>query len=207
MEVSFKIHYQTKPGEQLCVCGSGNYLGNWDITKALKLNYQQGGVWTNVIELTKAEKSIEYKYLLINDNGDIIWEWGPARKLNLEQFTFSFVHLLDTWFFPPNDQKVLFSSAFTKAIMQPEKKAKGGSTKAKKAITFRIRAPRIAKGQQLCVTGNQKDLGDWDKSSPLLLGCGEDFPLWIGSINAGNLTLPIVYKYGIYDINKKEIVH
>ena len=207
MEIHFKIHFSTRPGEQIFICGAGKHFGNWDTSKSIKHNYLYDGNWAVVIKIPKTVKEIEYKYLLANQNGDVIWEWGPARKLKLAGLSSSEVYLVDTWFSPPNEQKVLFSSAFTKAIMQPDLKAKGDTSKAKKTLHFRIRAPRIGKGQQLCVIGNQKELGDWDKSSPLLLACGDEYPQWSGSVNAGNLSLPIIYKYGIYDIQKREVVH
>lgn len=207
MIINFKIHFSTRPGEEIFISGACKYLGSWDTSKAVKLNYLYDGNWSTSIELPKTVKGLEYKYLLANQNGEVIWEWGPTRKLALTGFSVTGIQVVDTWFSPPNEQKVLFSSAFTKAIMQPERNAKGGASKAKKTIHFRIRAPRIDKGQQLCVIGNLKELGNWDKSKPLLLACGDEYPQWSASINASNLSLPIVYKYGIYDIEKKEVVH
>jgi hypothetical protein len=52
------------------------------------------------------------------------------------------------------------------------------------------------------VLGNQKILGNWDRKSPLLMGCGEDFPEWKGHVNMAELQLPVHYKYGIYNTEK-----
>jgi 4-alpha-glucanotransferase len=206
MEINLKIHYITKPGEQICICGEGKLLGNWDTSKAINLNYLHDGIWSISLKIPKNIKSLEYKYLLINEGGGITWEWGSARKLKISDLASPLLCAIENWRSPANEEKVMYSSAFSKAIMKPERTAKGGNSKAKKTLHFRMPVPRIGKGQQLCVSGNQNELGNWEKSAPLLLSCGDEFPIWSGSINASGLSLPIVYKYGIYDIKKKEIV-
>ena len=207
MEIKLKIHYNTKLGENICICGTGHMLGNWIASNAVKLNYSSGGFWTTTLEIPKSDKVLEYKYLLVDETGNAVWEWGAARKLKLSGSKNSIVYLSETWRSTANEEKVMYSSALSKVVMKPSKTAKGGNTKSKKALQFRISVPRVGKGFQLCVSGNQKSLGNWDKNSPLLLSCGDEFPVWTGSINSSELTFPIIYKYAIYDVKKKEIVH
>lgn len=207
MEVQFKIHFNTKPGEQICIGGASKLLGNWDIAKAVKLQYSDGGFWSIILKVPKTLSDLEYRYLLVNDNGYSEWEWGASRKLKLNGFSSQRLFLAESWRSPSNEEKVLYSSAFSKAIIKPDVNVKGGNSKAKKTIHFRISVPRVGKGFQLCVTGNQESLGYWDKKKALLLTCGDEFPVWSGSIKADGLDYPIIYKYGIWDIKKKEIAY
>ncbi len=206
MRLNLSIHYQTVPGEMICVTGSLKSLGKWDTAKAIQLTYHVGGTWTSDIEIPNNCKSIEYKYALINDLGDVKWEWGDERKILLSGIKKPVIYLKDSWRSPTNEEKVMYSSAFSEVIMKPNHTAEGATSKAKKVLQFRIPVPRIGKDYQLCVLGNQKRLGNWAKTQPLLLSCNNEFPVWSGSVNIGDLSFPLAYKYGIYDNKKKEVV-
>ena len=206
MKLNLSIHYNTIPGEMICVCGSIKSLGEWDTSKAIRLTYNEGGTWSGDIEIPKNYKSIEYKYALINDLGDVKWEWGKERKISFSGINKPLVYVKDSWRAPTNEEKVMYSSAFSEVIMRPNQSAKGTSSKAKKVLQFRMPAPRIGQDYQLCVLGNQNKLGNWDKTQPLLLSCSDEFPLWSGSMSAADLSFPVKYKYGIYDTLKKEVV-
>jgi 4-alpha-glucanotransferase len=206
MKINFNIHYITVPGQNLCVCGSAEELGNWDISKAYNLNYLPGDFWSGALTLDGQPGKVEYKYVLVDEHGNPIWEWGRNRILRLDEFNTEEVFLMDKWRWPSNEEKVMFSSAFTDVIMKPAETSKPPRQRAKKALQFRIQVPRIGNGYQVCVLGNHKKLGNWDIKNPLLLHCGEDFPTWSGNINLAGVGLPIVYKYGIYSKEKKEVV-
>jgi 4-alpha-glucanotransferase len=206
MTTHLKIHYNTRPGEHICICGTGKLLGNWDATKAVKLDYVRDGIWETSLKLPAGTKELEYNYLLVDDGGNFSWEWGSPRKLSLVDLKSPYLFAFEHWRSPDNREKVLYSSAFSQVIMKPDASLKGSVSKAKKVIQFTISVPRIGEGQQICILGNQKALGNWDKTAPLLLSCGDQFPLWKGSMPATGIKLPMEYKYGVYDVNQKEVV-
>lgn len=205
MKIRFNIHYITAPGQNICICGSIKELGRWDAGKAFHLDYAPGGSWSNSIELTNGIKLIEYKYLLKDDHGKTIWEWGNNRKIDISGMRSSTIVVQEKWRSPSNEEKVMFSSAFSEVIMKSDRTSKIKISKAKKILQFKIEVPRIGPGYQLCILGNQAKLGDWDKTKPLLLECGNHFPEWQVSVNIAELTFPVQYKYGIYNINKEEV--
>ena len=206
MKIHFKIEYHTYPGQNIVVCGSTKTLGNWDITKALKLNYFPGGNWSANIDLEQVENDIEYKYCLLNDNGSIVWEWGANRSLSPKDLKKEATVLVESWRAPTSVEKVFFCSAFSKVLMKPNSKLKSSSSRSKKIVRFKIQVPRIGDGYQVCVLGNIAQLGNWDVKKPLLLACGQNFPIWSGDINTIGVDAPIKYKYGMYDVAKKEVV-
>jgi 4-alpha-glucanotransferase len=206
MKLYFEIQYHTQPGQNIMVCGSSKTLGNWNISNALKMHYEHNGKWAAEIDFNSENETIEYKYCLIDEHGNVHWEWGKNRVLSLNEIKSENVYLIENWRAPSKEEKVFYSSAFDKNLMQPKHSKKGKKTNRKKTLRFQIQVPRIGINNQLCILGNIPQLGSWDTKKPLLLNCGENFPLWTVEINAGAIKEPIKYKYGIYDIQKQELV-
>lgn len=207
MTLQFNIHYNTLLGQHICVCGSSSKLGKWNTKNALKMNYGYGGHWHAQVKLNSNAENIQYKYFLTDSSGVIIWEDGVDRTIRHINNSTQNIIAKDSWRAPSNEEKVMFTSAFAKALMKPNSNAKPiAVSKAKKTIQFKIQAPRISSGYMICVLGNQPKLGNWDQTKPLLLGCGDEFPLWTGSMAATGVNLPIRYKYGIYNITEKKVV-
>ena len=205
MIVQLHINYNTSPGQRICVSGSTDKLGNWDVSKAVQLEYVFDGNWTVKLDIPDSTQEVEYKYLLSDENNSI-WEWGSNRKIKAVELNTPLILAHDSWRAPANEEKAIFSSAFSKAIMKPPIEEKPIKSKARKALQFKIQVPRIGQRYRVCVLGNQEKLGNWDTKKPLLLSCGDDFPVWTGSINMSVCSLPINYKYGIYDIDKKKVL-
>jgi 4-alpha-glucanotransferase len=206
MKIIFNINYFTRPGQQICVSGAGNCLGNRDISKAIVLKYTDNGNWAVEIEISKAVKLLEYKYFLKDESGSVIWEWGNERSFVLPKQTKDLIYIIDSWRAPGKEEKAMFSSAFSNVIMKINSAAKGGVSRAKNTLQFRIQVPRIGQNYQVCVLGNQMKLGNWDKQKPLLLACDSSNLIWSGSINLSEIESPVKYKYGIYDTEKKELL-
>ncbi|MEJ2594901.1 MAG: 4-alpha-glucanotransferase [bacterium] len=206
MRIRFYIHYKTTPGQGIYVCGSADFLGNWNPEQALPLNYAFDGEWSTEKEIQEDLPSIDYKYLLKDQKGNIIWEWGKNRNLDTGRYNKPDILLHEHWRSPSNEAKVMYSSAFQKAIMKPGKTLKAGYSTAKKVLEFRIQVPRIGTQYQLCVMGNHARLGNWSKTKPLLMGSHDHFPEWSASVSLQGFTMPVEYKYGIYDIRQGEVV-
>lgn len=206
MKIRLNIHFNTIPGQHICITGSNKTLGNWNYDKHKKLDYIADGHWSIEFELSQNDKILEYKYLFLDAVGNYHIEWGNSRVIDISKFDTPFIELLDSWKAPSNEEKLLYSSAFKDAIMYGNTTLKPRISKAKKTLNFRINVPGIYKNQQLCILGNQKNLGNWDLKKPLLLKCGNDFPEWSISLNAEGFTFPMEYKYGIFDKIKKEVV-
>ncbi len=67
--------------------GEGETFGQWQTARALALNNIDKGLWHLSINIRREElerESFAFKFVLINqDNGDLIWEEGENRVLNL----------------------------------------------------------------------------------------------------------------------------
>lgn len=206
MKIRLNIHFNTIPGQHICITGASKSLGNWNYSKHKKLDYVADGHWSIELELPKNENKLEYKYLFLDAVGNYHAEWGKHRVLDISKLETPFIEILDSWKAPSNEEKLMYSSAFKGAIMNRNTTVKPRISKAKKTLNFKIDVPGINKNQQLCILGNQKNLGNWDLQKPLLLKCGNNFPEWSVSLNLDGFSFPMEYKYGIYDKIKKEVV-
>ena len=83
--VTFKIHYETSLGENLCVLGSIPELGEWEKVRC-RLTWTQGHVWVLQEPLRlSGVRSFSYKYMICNDDSGEHgqWEQGVDRIADL----------------------------------------------------------------------------------------------------------------------------
>ena len=206
MRLTFNLHYYTTTGQQILLSGSSPLLGNRDIQQARPLDHLGNGFWQTTIELAAGESRLEYKYLIGNEDGTISREWGNNHFVDLDRHPGHAHFLVDQWKNPSPAEKAFYTTSFLKVIMKPGKnKAAVSHSAAGQIVQFKISVPRIGPHHKVCVLGNQDALGNWDIQRPLLLECGDDFPVWTGQINAEDLHFPICYKYGIWDLDREKM--
>lgn len=206
MRISFRIQYFTHWGQQLYISGSAPELGDRDAVKALKMNYRDNGIWEAELKSTLSGDRLEYRYFVADDSENRIEEWGKNHFIDLKNDV-SEMEVSDLWQNPPTEEKVFFTSSFSNVIMKPGRnKQSMPEINANQILQFRITVPRISSNYKICISGNQDELGNWGKSKALVLDCGDDFPVWNGQLNAENLEFPVEYKYGIWDLNKNEVI-
>lgn len=82
-EFSFNVNCNTQFGESVVVAGGVDFLGNWDPSKGLFLQWTEPKLWQGTLFLTlKSFVSFEYKYVLVSA-GSACWEKGPNRTCRL----------------------------------------------------------------------------------------------------------------------------
>ncbi len=207
MKITLTIHYQTIPGQQIYISGSSKLFGLWDVSQAQKMTYQGDGFWKISVKTSQKTGRIEYKYLMKADSGYEVWEWGSNHFIDIKNEELKELLVDDLWRNPPAEEKALFTSSFSNVIMKPGINREAiQQIQADQILQFKIEVPRITSGYKVCILGNQDQLGNWDRKTPFILECGDDFPLWTGQLNAAELKFTLQYKYGIWDIKKKEAV-
>ncbi|XRB05743.1 carbohydrate-binding-like protein [Pycnococcus provasolii] len=86
IDVAFRIDYRTEMGEEMCVCGGGDHMGNWDVAKAIPMRCIDGGhVWRAEVEMP-AGSIREYKYVIRRCDekwNAVRWQVGNNRVLAL----------------------------------------------------------------------------------------------------------------------------
>jgi hypothetical protein len=99
--IKFEINCEsTKWGENLFLLGNINQLGNWNYKNAIKMstNSKIFPLWSSNkfdIHISILGNLIEYKYLILNEKGQVIkWEdFQGNRKLNITCSEFDLMNL------------------------------------------------------------------------------------------------------------------
>lgn len=83
--VDFEMHYETKFGETVCVLGSHEAMGAWELERATALEWHEGSVWKLSVELP-AGGVFFYKYIVKGANGEVLrWQDGSNSMLVLPE--------------------------------------------------------------------------------------------------------------------------
>jgi alpha-amylase len=85
-QVHFKVKCQTVMGQRVAVVGNHPSLGSWNVSQAQRLKWSPGHIWQGSISLEakEAPRAIEYKAVLLSEDGEVAWEQGPNSKVVLE---------------------------------------------------------------------------------------------------------------------------
>ena len=186
MKITFHLHYRTRFGEYIALTGLPGHA-------QLRLDYQEEGHHAQTIELADAPEAIEYRYVLTNDRGEILQQEGPGmRQLNTGGA--SHLVLRDAWRPDHHPDHPLYTSAFTEVIFAPETDDEEAAGPAG-GIEFRLRQPRIERGESYFLTGNTEALGNWDTNKAVSLSTAH-YPMLRATVQMRPVD-DIEYKYGL----------
>ena len=71
-------------GQSISVIGSIDKLGNWNESKALNMNWNEGNIWKANMEFENI-KGFEYKFIFMENGAIKQWEDGINRIFSLNQ--------------------------------------------------------------------------------------------------------------------------
>jgi 4-alpha-glucanotransferase len=209
MRLTFQVRFHTHPGQSLLLMGAHEFFGESRVEAALPLTYLDDQTWQVIVLIPRAalpDAPLTYHYVLRNADGSVIHDWGDDRMLNLARLHADEVLVIDAWnnpgfyenaFYTEPFREVLLKSSFTETrVPMPE------------TVThvFKVKAPLLAGGQTLCLSGNTATLGNWNTSAPVLLSRlpGEDF--LTAHMDLSREPFPLAYKYGVYDLERRAFV-
>ena len=204
MKLSFKIDYQTTWGESLFITGSTPQFGEWDPTQAIPMKNQFPGEWQTTVEVDSSE--LKYKYLLQNQHGGFIWEWGQNRSISIGKLDTEEVRLRDFWRIATDPENALYSAAFQNVLLQrPPSNLKMEKNPASRILRLQLHTPAIDPKYKFALLGTEQVLGEWDETKAIIMDDGTA-PLWSVELDASKLIFPLHYKYVIYDPEKKRVI-
>jgi 4-alpha-glucanotransferase len=203
MKLQFYLRFYTRFGQQLLITGNTEELGNNDPARALPLEYLDDEFWSGSVEIKKKEleKPLSYKYILKNEDGELLYEWENDRTIHIDPEELQELVLVDTWNHAGEYENAFYSDAFNKVLLKAgHSKSKTPAAKATTHV-FKVKAPLLKKNEVVCLLGNGEKLGDWSEENPLLLGRDGDW--WSARLDLGDLDFPVAYKYGVYNTKEK----
>ena len=210
MIIHFYLHFSTRFGQTLFVCGNNSLLGNDNRAKALPLQYLNDQLWHGSVEIdaTKETDPISYYYILREDKEEEVIEFQDDKVVDVAGIRAERLYLYDTWNYAGEIENAFFSSAFREVLLKNDRKKPSGIPPPKKVRSFthefRVKAPLLGKDEFLFIGGTGKVLNEWDTDKPKLLTKNANW--WSIKLNLGNEQFPVAYKYGICRGKDKKFV-
>ena len=206
MKLQFYLRFHTRYGQSLWISGDTEELGNNNPAGALPMNYLNEEFWHVSIEIKRKElrKKICYRYLLKNEDGELIFEWGNDRLVDVFRKDLQEVQMADTWNHAGEYENAFYTAPFRNVLLNGARsKTKVNSDKDFTHV-FRVKAPLLQKHESVCIRGSGKRLGDWSGNEPILLGRERDW--WTVALNLSDGNFPVAYKYGIHNTKENNFV-
>ncbi|KAK5581142.1 hypothetical protein RB653_001170 [Dictyostelium firmibasis] len=210
--IRFKVNYFTRLGQELYISGSTEPLGNWDETKATKLTYCDNGDWETLIQFpSTSNNKVDYKYFVMDTNGEKIWESGSNRSFNLNDLNSNYIHeFRDTYQSPTSAENTYLNSSFFREVLfgreNPTQYSLIKQTQADKVIIhFQVKATYVPPNHSIYIVGSNTQLGNWRTDRAVKLS-DEIYPIWKVDLEFSKDQLPFSYKYIIAD-KIKSVVH
>lgn len=207
MKLQFYLRFHTEFGQSLWISGNLEELGNDDPTLALPLEYLNDEFWQCSLNIKRKSitEPVIYKYFLKNKDGEVTWEWGHDRIINVVKKGIHEVQLVDTWNHAGEYENIFFTAPFKNIFLKKRSTVReSGSTRKGFTHIFRIKAPLLRKNETVCLLGSGNAFGEWSTEKPLLLSLKGDW--YETAADLSESSFPIAYKYGVYDVKKKEFV-
>lgn len=203
MKLLFYLRFHTHFGQSLWITGNMDELGNNELSQALPLEYLNDEFWSITVDIKRKnlDKELSYRYILKNEDGEFLYEWGHDRVVEFPGKSFNEIQLVDTWNHAGEFENAFYSDAFSKVLLKPNYSKGKISTDKNFTHVFNVKAPLLLKHEQVCVTGNCARLGNWSETEPVLLGRKGDW--WKAKLDLSESDFPLAYKYGIYNSKEK----
>jgi len=208
IKLHFQLGYHTEFGQNLFLTGNHVLLGNGDLANAVPMQYLNEQAWTVSIDWTdiSLKEPVQYNYVLKNADGSTVVDWGTDRVINLKKYKESQIQFIDTWNHAGYYENAFYTEAFQEVLL------KGGQTtfaaKADKLAThlLRVKSPLLSKNQVICISGTFNKANNWSTDDLILMQKKGDDPFFEIGLNLSKDQFPIAYKYGVYDVELKQLI-
>ena len=200
MKIHFKIPYYTYWGQRLMVSGNIPELGNEDLSKALKLNFQGPEDWTAEIDIAStAPVLLTYKYILYSEQNDqYTEEWGEDRQLTLDPTQVDHFFCIDVWNSPGSIENVFLTAPFEQVLLHHDHFTAKRLNTSKFTHLFKVKMPMLKKNEVVCLIGDCAGLGNWSTLKPVIMSQTEG-NWWTTDVDLSKTKVDVHYKYGVYD--------
>jgi 4-alpha-glucanotransferase len=207
MEIRFLLRFSTKPGESFSISGGCDALGNHDLNNRIAMRYLDATFWEAKISINPQmphPKSFNYNYYFHTSEGEIVEEWGNDRIVDISKNVEHSLVCVDNWNFAGDVNNVFYTAPFKKVFFPKSTVAKNHSSKKLYTHEFKVKAPLLAPYQTLVLLGNCKAMGNWQVENFVPLQKKGEWA--VAKLNLSGNSIPIEYKYGIYDKVKDSFI-
>jgi 4-alpha-glucanotransferase len=201
MTINFYVAFASDYGQTLAIkIFSFNKKGDLRAIE-LPLQYHNESYWHIQVDTEDNDiaHEFEYSYIFRDANTGQEKEFSKSTPLNTKKMDAAELNIVDEW----NDTKIypdVFSSIPFSTVFHHKEKVKTPDTK-KPTHIFKVKAPALASGKVVCLTGDNKKLHNWSADKPLLMEFKKSY--WQLRVNLSKEKFPVEYKLGVYDLDSK----
>ena len=171
------------------------------------MTYLDSEHWEISIPLSPEVHDTRFNYSYVVRHGQAqATDWGQSRSLRRADFKCVELLVIDSWNAPAFYGNTFANAPFKNVLLAENFTAYKFPAPKFPTHTFRVKAPLLQKNQTLCLIGEGAILGDWRTANPVLLDrvAGED-ELSV-QLDLRTQKFPLVYKYGVFDVEKKSFI-
>ena len=208
MKLQFYIRFHTRYGQSLWITGNADELGNNDQGQLQPMQYLNNDYWSCTINIKRKEfpKKLNYKYVLKNEDDELLAEWGDDRVIKEINSRIDEITLVDTWNHAGEYENAFYSAPFKEVLLKSNNtRTKKTGSEEKATHVFKAKAPLLKKNEVLCLLGGGVSLNDWDTNQPILMYKDDNW--WVAEINLEKSDFPVAYKYGVYNTKTESFLH
>jgi 4-alpha-glucanotransferase len=209
MRLTFRLRFHTKFGQSLLLTGNHEIFGDGNIEKAVELQYLNDEFWEVSLVLPKAalpDREVNYNYVLRDESGMLSYDWGTDKVIDPARLDAEETLIVDAWNSPSFPENAFYTEPFKKVLLAANHTDVHVVPPATPTHLFKVKAPLLARGQTLCLLGNIAALGEWNVAAPVLLSRGRGEAYFQTQLDLRGASFPITYKYGVYELAKKNFV-
>jgi len=205
MKIHFYIRFHTEFGQSLHISGNHPLLGNGDEAKSVSMVYFNQEFWMLTVDWNEELPfSLQYHYLLRNEDGSLIPEWGLDRILYLPANHSEDIRAIDTWNHAGDTSNVFFTDPFQKVLLPGTRHHTRQNTSHPATHIFKVKAPLLKKNEVVCLIGSAMELGNWKEEKAILLNRENGW--WAAEVHLPHADFPLSYKYGIWNFKNNVFV-
>lgn len=203
MKIDFYLRFHTQFGQSLAIVGNLPALGSNQTAQSLPMNFLNDEFWQASVEIdTNETETLHYRYVFINEKGEVIKEAEKGRAIELKKNHHDIV-AIDTWNDESYFENAFYTAPFTEVFLKDHKKLKHKKSEHY-THQFKVKAPLLSSNEFVCIIGSSEKLGKWSLDKPQLLHKKSNW--WTVELDIPTSDFAISYKYGIYDAKKEEFI-
>ncbi len=206
VKLNFQLRFHTAHGQNLFITGAHPLLGANDVEQAVPMQYFNEEFWNAEIEWPANDAPVCYNYLLKNADGSVVIDWGKDKCFSLKENKESELVFIDTWNHAGYYENTFYAEAFQEVLLNNNFTPVTPGKPKSYTHTFNVKSPLLAKGQTICLMGSGDALHNWSAGNPVLLARAAGSDQYAVELDLSKAEFPIVYKYGVYDIEKSTFV-
>jgi 4-alpha-glucanotransferase len=160
--------------------------------------------WQSTLELPdETAFPLYYAFQLRMEDGTVVKEWGNDRRIDAPPKEAGSIQVVDTWNHAGEFENAFYTAPFQEILLPRHKKSSGKTIKTYTHI-FKVKAPLLTAQQSLCLLGSGPGMHEWSTDDPVSMKLEGSW--WTAKLHIPRESLPVAYKYGVYDQRARQFV-